>query len=161
MARRFSRCYEQNVLRKYAADSSGFCGWAVRNRRKELGYASGIVRLAPGCCVSTATISTSSFSPSPVVLVAGVETAAMAVDEALLLLPDFAESQLATTSDQPTLSGVFCSPCCFAVASGILPLEVDLRPLLVLGLLLDLYPKRRSPQAPSLDLYLDLDLDVG
>ncbi|KAH8027231.1 hypothetical protein HPB51_003684 [Rhipicephalus microplus] len=39
MARRFSRCYEKNVLRKYAADSSGFCGWAVRScLRKEPGY---------------------------------------------------------------------------------------------------------------------------
>ncbi|KAL3245292.1 hypothetical protein MRX96_047030 [Rhipicephalus microplus] len=39
--------------------------------------------------------------------------------------------------------------------------HVDLRPLLVLGLLLDLCPKRRSLQAPSLNLDLDLDLDVG
>ncbi|KAL3205457.1 hypothetical protein MRX96_040844 [Rhipicephalus microplus] len=78
--------------------------------------------------------------------------------EALLLLSDLAESRLATTSDQPTLSASSsCSPCCFVVASGVLPLEVDLRPHL--GLLLDLDPKRRSPQAPSLDL--DLDLDVG
>ncbi|KAH8042706.1 hypothetical protein HPB51_025538 [Rhipicephalus microplus] len=61
----------------------------------------------------------------------------------------------------PTLSGVLCSPCYFIVASGVLPLEVDLRLLLVLGLLLDLDPKRRSFQAPSLDLDLDLDLDVG
>ncbi|KAL3191482.1 hypothetical protein MRX96_059854 [Rhipicephalus microplus] len=44
---------------------------------------------------------------------------------------------------------------------GVLPHEVDLRPLMVLGLFLDLDPKRRSPQAPSLDLDLDLDLDVG
>ncbi|KAL3185545.1 hypothetical protein MRX96_028948 [Rhipicephalus microplus] len=89
----------------------------------------------------------------------GLRRFLLAPSGALLLLPDFAESRLATTSDQPTLSGVFCSPCCFVVPSGVLPLEVDLRPLLVLGLLLDLDPKRRSPQAHSLDL--DLDLDVG
>ncbi|KAL3189771.1 hypothetical protein MRX96_020800 [Rhipicephalus microplus] len=71
------------------------------------------------------------------------------VEHSLLSLPDFAESRLATTSDQPTLSGVFCSSCCFVVASGVLPLEVDLHPLLVLGLLLYLDPKRRSPQAVS------------
>ncbi|KAL3228230.1 hypothetical protein MRX96_004127 [Rhipicephalus microplus] len=79
----------------------------------------------------------------------------------LPLLPDLAESRLATTSDQPTLSGVFYSLCFFVVASGVFPLAVDFLPLLVLGLLLDLDLKRRSPQAPSLDLDLDLDLDVG
>ncbi|KAL3176377.1 hypothetical protein MRX96_039715 [Rhipicephalus microplus] len=62
---------------------------------------------------------------------------------------------------KPTLSGVFCFPCRFAVASGVLPLEEDLGQLLVLGLLLDPDPKRRSPRAPSLDLELNLDLDVG
>ncbi|KAL1420626.1 hypothetical protein MTO96_004505 [Rhipicephalus appendiculatus] len=79
----------------------------------------------------------------------------------LLALPDPPDSRSATTSDQPTLPGVFCSSCCFPFASGILPFKADCDPRPVLALLLDLDLELRRPRSPSLDLNLDLDLDVG